>query len=434
MRKIDKNKKFRKSPLNKLTTSKQAVSNKTILPNGIRLITEEVHYVESFALGICINAGSREDPINLPGLAHFTEHAVLKRTKKRNARQIADELESFGAYFNAFTTKESTCIYIRALKKHFTRSMELLSDIVLNPVFTERDMKNERQVVLEEIKVVDDDPEELIFDFCDKLIFGNHTLSNPILGTKNTVQLITIEDIERFHRKFYTSQNIIVSMAGKINHESALKLTERYFGTIASCNEKHISTYPNETFVLRQEISKKYQQSHIIIGRRIPGADSEERYPIALLNILFGDGMSSRLNQQLRERLGLAYNVYSATEFFSDCGAMYIYAATDKSKIGKLEKTIIEETYKLIVQRIGRKEIDRAKELLKTSAVMELESMSSRMQILAKNEFYHKHQENIHTFISKIDAVTYKDVKNIANDYFNIKDWNCVIFHPDGNE
>ncbi len=427
----DNHKKFRKSHINKPTSDKQAEYNKTPLDNGIRVITEEVPYVESFALGICINTGSREDPKDLSGLAHFTEHSVLKRTKNRNARQIADELESFGAYFNAFTTKESTCIYIRALKQHFERSMELLADFVLQPVFTERDMKNEKQVILEEINVVEDDPEELIFDFCDKLIFGNHTLSNPILGTRNSVQVITNEDISNFHKKYYTPQNIIIAAAGNISHETSFGIAARNFGQLEANNEKYNRLYPNETFVLRQEIVKKYQQSHIIVGRRMPGVNSDERYPISLLNVLFGDGMSSRLNQHLRERLGLAYNVYSATEFFSDCGAMYIYAATDKSKIKKLEKTIVEETAKLFDKTIGRNEIDRAKELLKTSAVMELESMSSRMQILAKNEFYHNHRENIHDFISKIDAVSYKDVKIIGLRYFDINDWNCVIFHPD---
>ena len=426
--KID-SKSFRKDDGNRKSKGRVSLLNRTCLTNGVRIVTEEIQSVESFALGIFINAGSREDSYTLPGLAHLLEHAIFKKTRTRNGRQIADEFESIGAYLNAFTTKEMTCVYVRALKQHLGKSLELLSDIVLNPVFTEKDLRNEKLVITEEINVIEDDPEDLIFDYSDKLIFGNHTLSNPITGTKNSLQQISLEDIESFHKKHYRSDNILIAAAGNLSHKELVREVSKYFSKSQTNGNSNYRLYPNETFPLRQDITRDYTQSHIILGRRIPGHDSDDKYPLSLINVLLGDGMSSRLYQRLREKLGIAYNIYSTITTLSDCGAFYIYAASDKSKIRLLENIIEEEIIKIKSGSINKKEIDRAKELLKTSAVMELESMSARIQILARNEFYNSPDEDIETFLGRIDSVTTREIKRAAKNYFDSNDWNTIVFH-----
>jgi predicted Zn-dependent peptidase len=420
--------KFKKDNNSGKTKSKASLLSKSLLANGITVITEEISTVESFALGIFINAGSREDPYVMPGVAHLLEHAVFKKTKTRNGRQIADDFEAIGAYLNAFTTKEFTCVYIRALKEHINKGFELLADIVVNPVFTERDLKNEKLVISEEINIIEDDPEDVIFDYCDKLIFGNHPLSNPITGTRNSIQLITLEDIESFHKKLYKPPNILIAGAGNLKHKTVLKEAAKYFKSLESNGNLNYRLYPNETFTLRQEITKKYNQSHIVYGRRIPGHNSEDKYPLAVLNVLLGDGMSSRLYQRLREKTGIAYNVYSTITTLSDCGSFYIYAASDKSKVKILDELIKEEITKIREGGISKKEINRAKELLKTSAVMELESMSARIQILARNEFYNSPDEDIETYLYRIDSVGSKEIRDVVNNYFKVEDWNVIVF------
>ncbi|MCL5992202.1 MAG: insulinase family protein [Bacteroidetes bacterium] len=425
----NKSKKFSKDSQADVSKGKASLLSRSVLPNGVAVITEEIPTVESFALGIFINAGSREDPYVMPGVAHLLEHAVFKKTKTRNGRQIADDFETIGAYLNAFTAKEFTCVYIRALKEHINKGFELLSDIVINPVFTERDLKNEKLVISEEINIIEDDPEDVIFDFCDKLIFGNHPLSNPITGTRSSLQLITLEDLESFHKKLYKPPNILIAGAGNLKHKNLLKEAKKYFSYIESNGNSIYRLYPNETFTLRQEINKKYNQSHIVYGRRIPGHNSDDKYPLAVLNVLLGDGMSSRLYQKLREKTGIAYNVYSTITSLSDCGSFYIYAAADKAKVKNLEDIIKDEITKIKEGSISKKEINKAKELLKTSAVMELESMSARIQILARNEFYDTPDEDIATFLSRIDSVGTKEIRDIANNYFRVEDWNVVIFN-----
>ncbi|TAL67531.1 MAG: insulinase family protein [Bacteroidetes bacterium] len=422
-------KKFRKDNSSRKSKGKISLLNKSCLTNGVRIVTEEIPTVESFALGIFLNAGSREDPYSMPGLAHLLEHAIFKKTKTRNGKEIADEFESIGAYLNAFTTKEMTCVYVRALKEHLAKALELMSDIVLNPVFTEKDLRNEKLVITEEINVIEDDPEDLIFDFSDKLIFGNHTLSNPITGTKNSLQQITLDDIESFHKRFYKNRNILIAAAGNLSHKELVKEASKYFSKTATNGNTQYRLYPNETFPLRQDIIRNYTQSHIIFGRRIPGHNSDDKYHLSLINVLLGDGMSSRLYQRLREKMGIAYNVYSTVTTLSDCGAFYIYAASDKSKIKLLEDIIEEEITKLREGTISKKEINRAKELLKTSAVMELESMSARIQILARNELYNSPEEDIETFLKRIDSVTTSDIRRAAKNYFDSKDWNVIVFH-----
>ncbi|MFA6571577.1 MAG: pitrilysin family protein [Bacteroidota bacterium] len=404
---------------------------KTTLPNGIRIISENVNSIESFALGVCINAGSREDLPEYNGTAHFIEHMLFRRTKNKSYKQIATAFESLGAYYNAFTTKEFTYLYVRALKSNFSKVFNLLTEIALFPVFSDSDFANEKAIIMEEISIIDDDPEELIFDYGDKLIFGNHSLSYPIIGTKLSLDSMNSVVLSDYHKKYYNSKNMIIAVAGNISHEEILNCVNS--SPLATMKSKgmqvHRSHSPN-TFTLKQEIKKQFQQSHILLGRKTEGLNHEDKYPLSIINILFGDGTSSRLYQNLREKHGLAYNVYSSLILMSDCGEFYIYAATDTKKLDKVEKMIRDEIINLLDKKITKEEISRAKEQLKASTIMELESMSSRMQILGRNELLSGTYEDTPSIIRDIDSITTHRIRAIAQKYFLLEDWSTVIFRP----
>ncbi|MFW5662674.1 MAG: M16 family metallopeptidase, partial [Bacteroidota bacterium] len=229
MKKSDKS---RAKLLRQFEQKQEVEYNKTVLDNGLRVISEKVPGVESFALGVCANFGSRDEPDSMPGIAHFLEHACFRRTKNRTAREIASQLESVGAYSNAFTTKELTCFYVRSLTKHFRKTLNILADISLNPVFQELDIKRERSVILEEIKSYEDDPEEYIFDLGDLYLFGENSFGNPILGTRDSIKKINAEVLEKYHSDRYSAANMVISAAGNIDHDRMVDNIHRHFGSL----------------------------------------------------------------------------------------------------------------------------------------------------------------------------------------------------------
>lgn len=404
---------------------------KSVLQNGIRIISEEIPYVESFALGITVNAGSRNDPEGKSGLAHFIEHTAFRRTKTRTSKKIASEFESLGAYTNAFTTKEHTCFYVRALKKHLAKTFEILSDLLINPVFQEKDVEKERDIIIEEIKSYEDDPEELIFDIGDGYCFKNNGLGLPITGNIESVENIKNTDLIEFHSDYFYPQNIIISSAGNISHRELEKMTVKYFGNINKPNLTNTIIKPEIIPVQNVELIKSFQQGHILFCRQTTDVQSEYRYPLLLLNVILGDGMSSRLNQRLRERHGLAYNIYSSFQFFTDCGSAYIYAGTDKGKIKKTKDIITEELLKLIESKILPAEISRAKEQMKASTIMALESMSVRMQSISKNEFLLGYNEDSNMVLQAIESVDNEQIKKAAEYYLAPNNWNIIILKPE---
>ena len=404
---------------------------KTILENGIRIISEEIPSVESFSLGICIAAGSRHDPPELPGIAHFLEHAAFKSTNKRNFKQIASAFESLGSYTNAFTTKDITCFYVRALKNHFNKTFDLLSDLTFNTKFIEKEIEKERAVIQEEIKSYEDDPEEHIFDIGEKLVFGDHRLGNPIIGLTETVEKISVDDLRKFHTENYAGSNVIVSVAGNISHEAVLAQAEKYLYAVPAITGIKDNSTPDPTKPTRQELTKSFQQAHILLIRDVPGVNSPERYPLAILNVILGDGMSSRLYQNLRERYGLAYTIFSSLQMMNDCGVFYIYAGLEKKQLPKTEKLLINVMDSITSSKISVKEFSRAQEQLKANTIMALESMSTRMQALAKSEIEKGCYEDIQSTIEAIDGVKLGNVQELAEFYMPVANWNTVLFVPE---
>jgi len=400
---------------------------KTELENGLRVISEYIPNVESFALGISINAGSRRDPQGLSGLAHFFEHICFRDTENRSSKQIAFQFESIGANTNAFTTKEMICFYARALKQHFNNTLDILSDLILYPKFNIKDIEKERNIIFEEIKSIEDDPEELIFDITDNILFKNSGLAPAIAGTINSVKNISQENLIDFKNKYITPENIVISFTGNINHEKAVEEINRHFSNLKKSNFSSdfakVSTHKTKT-----QFVKPYHQNHIVICRKIPGIKHKDRISLIILASLLGEGTSSRLYQKLREQRSLAYSIFANVHFFSDAGAFYIYIATDKSNASKSKVLIFDELQNLIEKKIHSTELQRAKELTKTNITIDLESLSSRMQRLAKYEFIFGYNEDVANIIEQINSIQVEDIKQAAIKYFDTGSWETIEF------
>ncbi|NLO18981.1 MAG: insulinase family protein [Ignavibacteria bacterium] len=403
---------------------------KTELANGLRIISEYVPNLESFALGLSINTGSRSDPKELSGLAHFFEHICFRDTEHRTSKQIAYQLENIGANANAFTTKEMICFYARALKKHFNSTLQILSDIVLFPKFDLKDIEKEKKIIIEEIKSIEDDPEELIFEQADKILFKNSKLAQTIAGTVESVKNISQADIINFHKQQISPENIIVSFAGNICHDRAVEAISKHFSHLE--NNGYLPLKEKFTSIKsKNQFKKPYHQNHIVICRRLPGIKHKDKMSLTILASLLGEGFSSRLYQKLREQKSLAYSVFAQSHFFSDAGAFYIYIATDKANAAISKVLIFDELENLTTKKIHSSELKRAKELTKTNITIELESLTARMQKLASNEFHFARKEDLSSKIEEINSIQLEDIKESAIKYFDIKNWKTIEFLSD---
>jgi len=419
-----------KFKIEQVTRESSVLYHKTTLSNGLTIISEEIKSVESFALGIGVKVGSRDDYFNLPGIAHFLEHSVYRRTKTRTSRQISNLFDSIGAYSNAYTTKENTIFYVRAIKEYFSMTFEILADIIINPIFKVNEINKERQIIIEEIKSYDDDPEEFAFDLADNTIFKGNTLGNGIDGTIESLKKIKAETIYDFHKKHYIPSNLIISVAGNIPHNKVVDEAEKYFGNLPAIEAKIERTAPNYS-TSEIAVGKSIQQAHLILGKQVSGAKDKDRYAISLMNIIFGDGLSSRIYQSLREKHGLAYSVFSNINLYSDVGALYLYIATDDSNLAKSEDLLFYELNKLKSSKITKTELNRAKEQLKTGRILDYESMSNRMQALIKNEIILGGYENISQTLHSINTVSIDDLLRLACQFYNTENWSKIIVQPE---
>ena len=345
------------------------------LPNGITVITDSVPYVESITLGIQINAGSRDDPAHAAGLAHFMEHALFKGTRTRSYLDIARSVEQHGGYLDAYTTKEQTCVYLRCLAAHLEPSFELLADLVSNPTFPPEEMEKEKEVVLEEISSINDTPEELICEEFDQRSFPNHPIGNPILGTEKSVEAFSQNDLHLFLQQHYIPQKMVVTATGNVSHHAIMQLCERFLSHLANPAEStetrqplSVATYKPFSLTLK----KRIYQAQIVMGTAIERND-RHFYSLMVLNTLLGSGMSSLLNLELREKRGLAYNVYSSLAFFDDLTALNIYAGTDGNKVATTLSLIKELLQSDALHHPIHEELQAAKTKLLGSHLMQNE-------------------------------------------------------------
>jgi len=387
---------------------------KSLLPNGIRVVSEAIPYVKSVTLGIWIGTGSRFEQKYNHGISHFIEHMVFKGTENRSAKDIAETVDGVGGQINAFTTKEHTCYYIKVLDTHLELAFAILSDMLRSSIFTEEDIKREKEVVLEEICMYEDTPDELVHDLHHSNVWAGHALGHNIIGTTPSVESFNKNMILEYYQSFYTPDNIVIAGAGNLSHERLEALVEYYFGNMIGQRKSLSSTAPS--LIPAQFIqSKNIEQVHICLGTTSVPQTSPDIYTMHILNTIVGGGISSRLFQSIREEQGLAYSIYSYQTNYSDAGLFTIYAGTRPSNASQVIELIIDNINTLRNVGINADELAKTKEQLKGSLLLSLESSSSRMFRIGKMELTLKSFITLDEVVAKIDKVTLENLHNIIH-------------------
>ncbi|MFN0158577.1 MAG: M16 family metallopeptidase [Bacteroidota bacterium] len=412
--------------------AEQVVYHKTVLDNGVRIVSETLPYVRSISLGVWANVGSRDESPQQNGISHFLEHMVFKGTKNRTVPEIARSLESLGGYLNAFTTKEQTCFYARVLDVHLAEAMDVLSDLVLNGTFKPQELEKEKLVVIEELKNAEDNPEDIIHDYFEKILLPEHSIGFPIIGTQENLHRFNRNDLQSHLTRFYRPDRIVVAAAGNIDHRQLVRLAEKMFKGLQPGNGAPKRTPPRirTGHPTVAEYKRPINQAHVCIGAMGYGIKHKDRYPLLVLNALLGEGMSSRLYQSIREKHGLAYSVYSYVNMLSDTGVFGAYVGTDKKHVDNAIALMHKEFSKLIDKPISRGELERTKSQIKGTMMLSLENMSSRMMRLGSGEMYFESFTSLDTVIRKIDEVTSDAVQRVANHILHEKDLSRVIIRP----
>ncbi|RKD34486.1 M16 family metallopeptidase [Thermohalobacter berrensis] len=408
--------------------------NKHILSNGLRVVTEYIPYVKSVSIGIWVESGSRKENETNNGISHFIEHMLFKGTKTRNAREIAESIDSVGGQLNAFTTKECTCFYAKVLDNHLPIAIDILADMLFNSKFSEEDIEKEKNVVIEEINMYEDSPEDLVHDLLSQTIYDGHSLALPILGKAEVLKELTQKDIIKYFQKHYTPHNTVISIAGNFNEDKIMQLIEKYFSKWNS--EKPVENTLKPPILYQRLINKRKitEQLHLCIGMEGIAQDRDELYSLLILNNVFGGSMSSRLFQKIREEKGLVYSIYSYPSSYKDTGIFTIYAGLNPNQITNVSRLIINEIKDIKVNKLRKEEIKKAKEQLKGNFILGLESTSSRMSSIGKSELLLGKIHSPKEIINRIDSITYDDINNIIQKVFDFKKLNLAFVGNIENE
>ena len=388
-----------------------------MLPNGIRLLTERMPHVRSVSIGVWLARGSRHEPQAQSGIAHFVEHMLFKGTATRSAEDIAQEIDSIGGQMDAFTAKEYASYYIKVLDEHLPLAVEVLADIVMRPAFRREDIEREKKVVLEEIKMVEDTPDDLVHELFTEQFWADHPLGRPILGTKETVEALTADALRTYFTRTYSAPNLIIAATGNIEHEAVKALVSRMFEEVPTQGDPLSDAPPDtsSTIIIR---NKDLEQSHVCLGTPGYRQDHDARYASYVLNTILGGSMSSRLFQNVREKRGLAYSVFSGLSAYRDAGSMTIYAGCANEAVGELIDVVIAELRRIKQEPPPASELQRAKDHLKGSLMLNLESTSSRMSQLARQEIYFDRQCDLDETLQGVERVTGADVERVAHELF----------------
>ena len=388
------------------------------LPNGLTIITERMQHIRSASIGVWLQTGSRDEDAEWNGISHFIEHMVFKGTKHRTAEEIARQVDSIGGNMDAFTAKECICFNVKVLDEHVPTALDILSDLVLNPLFEAADIARERGVILEEIKMDEDNPDYLVHEIFTQNFWKDHPLGKPILGTKETVKRFERDPVLDAYAHRFAPGNIIVSAAGNLDHDTFVELVIRHFEHMKPMSNGFHSSQPKivSRIVLRNK--KALEQVQLCIGVPAYPIAHEKRHAGYILNTVLGGGMSSRLFQNIRERQGLAYSIYSDLNPYRDTGCLAVYAGTSLASAAKVVQSVVSEFRKLKTETVPEEELRRAKAQLKGSLMLSLESSTSRMSNLARQEMYFDRYYDLDELIAKIEAVTVEDLTTLANEFF----------------
>ncbi|WP_412063169.1 M16 family metallopeptidase [Rubrivirga sp. IMCC45206] len=391
---------------------------RTRLDSGVRVLTETVPSVGSVAVGAFVDAGSRDEAAAEGGITHFIEHMVFKGTGRRAGYLINQRMESVGGYMNAFTTKEHTCFYARGLREHLGRSLESVLDLVTQPTLPAKEIEKEKDVVVEEIKMYEDAPEDHIFDHYEALLYPDHPLGRPVIGTPESVRSFSRDDLAGFIGRHYVPDRLVVSVAGAVRHSDVVRRVETLLADFdrapAPADRAPANGYTPGDVVIERPV----QQAHLVMGTRSFGIEDPRRTVLSVLNTILGGGMSSRLNQNIREKYGWCYSVYSFTNVQTDSGDVGVYIGTDASRVDRSRVLIERELTKLAETEVSPRMLSRAKHQLKGSIILGLESTSNRMQRLGRVELAFDRIVPIAEVVGEIDAVTAAEVRDLAAELF----------------
>jgi len=403
--------------------------NKTVLENGLRIVSERLDHFRSVSVGLWVNVGSRDEVERENGVSHFIEHMIFKGTANRSSLQIAKELDAIGGLSNAFTGIEATCFHSRVLDKHLHSLAEILSDIFLHSLFDPQDISRERQVILQEINMLEDTPDEQIHVLFSRLFWLNHPLGMPVMGTPETVSSIDKDAVLTHIRRFYTPARIIVAAAGNVDHEDLVQSFRPLFESLPRETDHPVRLAPRNHAAVSCQV-KNLEQVHICLGGAAPHLSSDLRFAGAVLNAILGGNMSSRLFQEIREKRGLAYNVYSFLSSFQDAGLMGVYLGTDAKEVNRALKVIQREIKKMQKGKISGADLDATKEHLIGGVLLGSENTDTQMMRLAKNEGVFERYIEYDEVISRIEKVTLDEVVAVAKQAFQGRHVSFVTLGP----
>jgi len=403
---------------------------KKTLNNGLTVLTDEMAHVRSVAIGVWLKRGSRHETPEESGLAHFIEHMVFKGTEKRSQARIAQEMDEIGGQTDAFTSQEYAGFHAKVLDEQLSRAVDLLSDIVVAPRFDAEELERERMVILEEMKSVEDAPEELVHEIFAERFWPNHPMGRPILGTEATVAGFSRDDLVAFFRKTYAPSNIVVAAAGAFEHAKLLELVESQFEGLDAPPDGVVETAPDVApNILFQH--KDLEQAHLVLGSVAPHASSSDRFVAYVLSAVVGGNMSSRLFQVIREERGLAYSVYSGVTSFNDCGQFSVYAGTDPKNVPEVLDLTMKELGRIKTEPMPEEELQRAKDHLRGSMLMGLESTGSRMSRLARQEMVFGRHVSVDEALKGLEAVRPEDVQRLAVEIFGERELAMTLLGRD---
>jgi predicted Zn-dependent peptidase len=386
--------------------------NHTELDAGLRVVTEGMPELRSAAIGFWVGTGSRDETARLRGASHFLEHLLFKGTDERSAREIAEAVESVGGEMNAFTTQEYTAFYVRVPDDQLRLAVDVLSDIMWSPAFRDDEVESERQVILEEIRMRDDTPDDLVHELFAEAAYPDHPLGCEVLGSQESIEAMGVDDIAGYHRAHYKTGNVVVAGAGNIAHDEVVRLVEKGLPSVRGTRPARRGGSLHEPERLRV-VRRPTEQAHIVMGMRALSRSDVDRYALSVLNQALGGGMSSRLFQEIRERRGLAYSVFSYRTGFEETGALAVYAGTGPSHAREVLSVLNGELDRLAADGLDDSEVEAAKGHLKGSMALGLESSASRMHRLGRTELVLGEVPTLDEIVAEVDAVTADDIARV---------------------
>ena len=389
--------------------------NITILPNGTRIISEFIPHLKSFSLGFWFNVGARDENNSNNGISHFIEHMLFKGTKRRSSKRIAEEIESQGGYLNAFTSKEHTCYYTKGLSENLGKSFTVLADMIQNPLFRKSHILKEAGVIIDELNDVNDNPEELIFDKFEEVIFKGNRLSMPVIGTEGNIRKFSSDTLHKYHRSRYNTSKLLIVASGAVKHDELVRLAEKEIAKGKSNpgvkREKFVNRKSNDLM-----LDKEIHQVHSIIGRSAPGLNSKRRNGLKVLSTLLGEGSSSRLFLAIREKLGITYQITSFLNSYQDVSSFGVYYSTNEHQSERVLEIVLREFRKLREKKVTEKELSKVKAYIKGGTLLSLENTTNRMMRIANSMLYFNRIVPVDEYLKKIEDVSTEQIYKLAND------------------